>query len=461
MDNRRKLFFALVVAGSSALVGCKGPMLGFGKSSPTVASATPDVGKSNYNGLSQQFTSSGTAVGGNTSAGVGLGGTKPPSNDNFIVAGWKKTTSAVTGVFSSKPGVDSSDDPVSLSSKPKKVGPDVYVAAARLLENQGKFEEAQEQYDKALKVSPKDLNTLVSLARMYDRQGQSPKAVELYRKAIAAHPESGLAYNDLGLCYARQKDLPQSLANLNKAVQLQPANVKYRNNLATVQVEAGRADEAIQTLSAVNPQAIAHYNVGYLLEQKGNTTAAAVHFQRALSLDPSLQAASDMLAKLQGAMPASGPIMQQPEMVARAQQQPQYQPAPQQPAPYQAGPSMQQPTAQQYQSAPYQGGPPMIEGAPYSSNFSGASYSQPAYDGRQQSHEEEISSDSANPAVHFEEAKEDATEEVAAEKPVTTSKPVAMFSISDDEALDDLSSESSSDEPTIGDEDPAPAPPSE
>ncbi|ADB16843.1 Tetratricopeptide TPR_2 repeat protein [Pirellula staleyi DSM 6068] len=438
MNIRRKLFFALLVAGSTTLVGCKsGSMFGFGKSSPTVASSAPDVGKANYNGLSQQFTSSGTAVGGNTSGNVGLGGSKPPSSDNFIVAGWKKTTSAVSGAFSSKPNGDVTEDPVSLSTKPKKVGPDVYVAAARLLENQGKFEEAQAQYDKALKVSPKDLNTLVSLARMYDRQGQSAKAVELYRKAIAAHPESGMAYNDLGLCYARQKDLPQSMANLHKAVELQPANVKYRNNLATVQVEAGRADEAIKTLSAVNPQAVAHYNVGYLLEQKGNAQGAAQHMARAVELDPSMQAAREMLAKLEGSMsegqlPVAQMQQQAAAMMARAPQYQAYQPQQSSAPVYQPAPAAASGTT--YSPAPYQMAPPTIEGAPYSSNFSGASYAQPSYEGQQQSHEEEVAPE---------------LEEPTSSEPAK-SIPIPSFHISDDDAASE--SQADDEAPVASDE---------
>src|SRR5262249_55593089 len=121
------------------------------------------------------------------------------------------------------------------------------------------------------------------------------------------HPTSGLVYNDLGLCYGRQHQFEQAVGALSRAVELNPDNPKYRNNLATVLVETGRIDEAVQKLSQGATPAVAHYNVGYLLQQKGQTKSAARHMQQALSLDPSLPPARDMLAQLTGVPPSAQP----------------------------------------------------------------------------------------------------------------------------------------------------------
>ena len=132
---------------------------------------------------------------------------------------------------------------------------------------------------------------------------------------MAKYPEEAGVYNDLGLCYQRRGMLDESVAMLRKATQLQPERPLYHNNLATVLVDAERNDEALAQLLAVNPPAVAHYNLGCLLHRKGNDPLAADHFQQALVDDPTMRAAQQWLAKL-GPQPPPDPA---PMQVARRQ----------------------------------------------------------------------------------------------------------------------------------------------
>ena len=299
MNVKRKIAAVLASAGIG-LAGCQAPLatgVGFGKNSASSAATTPDVGKQRYELLSKEFGSSSAKP----AASAGLGGQPAESEGNFLTASWKKNTGAISGAFASKSITDDSPtDPLRLDNTPKKIGPEVHVAAARLLENQSKFAEAQAEYEKALKLAPRDVPAMVGLARLHDRQGRSREAQELYQKALKANPNNGLVYNDLGLCHARQKQFDQALASLHKAVELQPDNAKYRNNFAAVLVETGHEDEALQQLTVANSPAVAHYNIAYLLTQKGQSAAALRHAQQALAADPSLTPARDLLVKLGG-----------------------------------------------------------------------------------------------------------------------------------------------------------------
>src|SRR5207302_5009669 len=96
----------------------------------------------------------------------------------------------------------------------------------------------------------------------------------------------------------RQRQLEKSIAAISKAVELQPDSAKYRNNLAAALIDAGRPDDALQQLKATTTEAVAEYNIGYLLQQKGDKAQSQRHFVRALSLDPGLKPARDMLAQL-------------------------------------------------------------------------------------------------------------------------------------------------------------------
>jgi tetratricopeptide (TPR) repeat protein len=331
---------ALLIGVGTGLVGCKAPMGGlafWNKDDSSFASSAPDVGRQKYDGLAQEF-------GAKSGASTPLGGQPPADVEGPIASSWNKTTTAIASAFTLKPKVET-DDPTSLLSKTGKVSSDVYVSAGRLLESQNKLADAQQKYEEALKVAPNDLTALVSLARLHDRQGRGQQAIDLYKKAIKAHPRTALVHNDLGLCYARQQQWQPAIQSLNAAIGLQPANPKYRNNMATVLVELGRPDDALKQLTAVNSEAIAHYNLAYLLQQKKQSDQAISHLQQAIAKDPSLSQAHEMLAQLGGhsgssgyasapsetriaAQPVSTPVYREPAIAP----EPQYQPPTQPPA---------------------------------------------------------------------------------------------------------------------------------
>jgi len=240
-----------------------------------------------------------------------MGGARTTNNDGFLLASWKKTTAAVTGGSTVKKiAVPPEEDPLRLDRMPRKIGPEVYVAAARLLENNSKFDEAEAKYQDALRVAPNDLNALVGLARLHDRQGQPQKAIEVYQRAAQAHPSEALVFNDMGLCYRRQRQLDKSLLAFRKSVSLAAENGKYRNNLAAALVDAGRADEAYEQLAAINSPAVAHYNLAFLLQQKGQRSETIKHLREAISLDPALTPAHEMLTQL-GGTAAPPPVVSQ------------------------------------------------------------------------------------------------------------------------------------------------------
>ena len=138
----RRIAWTLFAGAGIGLAGCQGPMFGglaAWNRGGSMASTSPDVGKQKYSGLSQQ-------VAGDQPTS-GLGGGRPANNDGFLLASWKKTTAAITGGSTvRKVTAPPEDDPLRLDRMPKKIGPEVYVAAARLLENNSKFDEAEGKY---------------------------------------------------------------------------------------------------------------------------------------------------------------------------------------------------------------------------------------------------------------------------------------------------------------------------
>lgn len=218
-----------------------------------------------------------------------------------IGSGFQKTTDWLTP----KERVVEAPDPTSLAHDTGPVGPDLYVAMAEMHERNQNTEAAVVQYNKALAAYPKHLGALLGKARFHDRRDEFHAAIELYHQAVAAHPNNATAHNDLGLCYARQGRYQEALAALGQATQLEPKQALYRNNIATVLVELNRHSEALEHLTAAHGRATAHYNLGYMLYQRGQHSQAAEQFTLALRANPRMEAANQWLAQINAATQAS------------------------------------------------------------------------------------------------------------------------------------------------------------
>jgi len=221
-----------------------------------------------------------------------------PSLTSSITSSFKRGIHKLTKALTPKTPVKPADDPVSLESTATP-GPQLYVAVGRLYEQSGKLPEAEQQYRKALQAKPDSLSALLAYARLKDRQNQLDQATKLYRQAAKAHPDQAPVFNNLGLCYAQRGMPGDSLAALGRAIQLEPKNPLYRNNIATVLVEMGRTREAYGHLRAVHDGAAAYYNLGYLLNKKGQKQAAVDHFAMALRIRPSMVQAKQWIQRLQ------------------------------------------------------------------------------------------------------------------------------------------------------------------
>ena len=157
---------------------------------------------------------------------------------------------------------------------------------------------AAELYRRALEIDPTSFEALTSYGRLLDRQNRYAEATAFYQLAAQSHPLNATVFNDLGLCHARQGNLQDSIPALTRAIELDSENKLYRNNFATVLVANGQSQEAWEHLAVAHGEAVAHYNLGYLLYRQGKTHLARQQFTQALVKDPSLAPARAMLDRL-------------------------------------------------------------------------------------------------------------------------------------------------------------------
>ena len=221
-----------------------------------------------------------------------------PSIGKSVASSVKQGLDKLAKIVTPKPHVKSASDPVSLATKAEP-SVDLHVAVAQLYQQSGELNEAAKNYQNALRESPKNANALLGYAQLKDRMGEPAEARRLYLKAVTAHPNQAAVHNNLALFFAGHGMLNDSASAFARAVQLQPKNQMYRNNFAMLLVKMGRTSEALAQLRAAHTEAVAYYNLGYLLEKQRMPQAAERQFAFALQADPSLAAAERGLQRLQ------------------------------------------------------------------------------------------------------------------------------------------------------------------
>jgi len=187
------------------------------------------------------------------------------------------------------------DDPTRLDNMPENLGPEIFVASARLAERSGHVDKAIEHYNTALSKDGRDRPALIGLARLQHKIGKTDAAIRVYRNALEVYRGDAVIMNDLGICYAQRKRLNESISMLQAATEAAPDREMYLNNLAAALVEANRTGEAMARLSRSRGPAMANYNMGYLLAKSGRKSEAATYLNQALKIDPNMQQARLLL----------------------------------------------------------------------------------------------------------------------------------------------------------------------
>jgi tetratricopeptide (TPR) repeat protein len=113
---------------------------------------------------------------------------------------------------------------------------------------------------------------------------------------IARQPTCAVCYVRLGDVYVRQKDFPKSEEAFRKALALDASSADAHDGLAVVYNAQGRMDQAAEAAAkavalqgaAGDGNATSAFNAGAILVNSGKFAEAAVQFQRAIRLDPTI-----------------------------------------------------------------------------------------------------------------------------------------------------------------------------
>lgn len=183
-------------------------------------------------------------------------------------------------------------------SKAPKPSARLQLAYAQLQEQRENFPEARKSYEQVLAADAKSIDAIIGLARLDQIAGRTADAENGFQKAIRLDPNSGRALDALGQFYADQKRWPEAVQTLNRAVMAKPDDPTYRFHMALAMAKAGQIEQAMPLLVETVGSAAAHYNIGLIYHERGNLQAAEDHFATALMENPRLTQAQQWLNEL-------------------------------------------------------------------------------------------------------------------------------------------------------------------
>jgi len=173
-----------------------------------------------------------------------------------------------------------------LEKSPLMVRPLLRVGSLNRME--GRFEEGEKAYLKALKLDPESAPAYNNLGNLYREQERLEAAERAYGKALEIAPRYVEAQINLGTLYSRQGRLDEAVEIFQRALSLAGNREEIHNNLGTAYLRKGdflRAEQELREALDLNPNRPGGYfNLGGALEGQGRWEEAVAAYQKAVEL---------------------------------------------------------------------------------------------------------------------------------------------------------------------------------
>jgi len=155
---------------------------------------------------------------------------------------------------------------------------------------QGQFDEAKAQFQKALAIYPGCTDALDNLGLALLQQGRADEAILQFQKVLEIRPDNADACNNLGTALLQKGKLDEAITYYRRALRTQPYFVDLHCNLGMALLAQGKVDEALlqyEEALQINPESgNTHKNLGLALLKKRRTLEAMAHFQKAVETIP-------------------------------------------------------------------------------------------------------------------------------------------------------------------------------
>jgi arylsulfatase A-like enzyme/lipopolysaccharide biosynthesis regulator YciM len=162
----------------------------------------------------------------------------------------------------------------------------------------GRANDAIAAYRRALSIDPEHQGATFSLALAYKNAGRAEEARAGFERAVALDPRNGRAQFQLGDLAMRRGDFRAAEATLRQALTLNVERPPFLVKLGECYIELKRWDEAKRALRAALAERgdleRAHYDLGLVLEARGDTAGAIAEYEAELARGASYSAAFNL-----------------------------------------------------------------------------------------------------------------------------------------------------------------------
>ena len=174
-----------------------------------------------------------------------------------------------------------------------------YVNLAQLLVSKDKLDEAKKYYERAIELDAGIGEAHSGYAYLLERLGDPDQARAEYQRAISLSPKTARLLYTYGAFLDKRGDLDGAIAQYQRALDVDPNLADAHSEIATALFTKGdlqRAEAHYIDAARLDPKrADIHSNFGSLLLREGKTSQAILEYEEALRLDPKLTEAAENL----------------------------------------------------------------------------------------------------------------------------------------------------------------------
>lgn len=199
-------------------------------------------------------------------------------------------------------------DAIDTAVRANPTSPELRLALIQEYANKPDPKLAHETAQKAVAALPASLELLAALGRTQALIGDSNQAMATFGKLALAAPKSPQPLLEMAEFQLSRRDRAGAAQSLKKALSIAPGNAQAQTRLIAVEMESGRAPEALAIAKTMQTQR-AESSLGFLFEgdiqtQQGNWAGAAKSYQLGIARQPT----TELSVKLHSALLKAGKV---------------------------------------------------------------------------------------------------------------------------------------------------------
>jgi len=129
----------------------------------------------------------------------------------------------------------------------RNAGADAHRWLGHVLEDLGRFDEAEREHRQAINLQPDVWIYYAALGQLYMNAERQQEAIKYHRKVIELSPDNYVGYNNLGASMMLMHRLDDAEEQLRQSIRVRPTSLAYRN-LGYLAILRHRYDDAVVTL---------------------------------------------------------------------------------------------------------------------------------------------------------------------------------------------------------------------